>query len=64
LGLLVGEGSSLVALGTSCLRLALAMPETGWKRSFDDLISLPRGSQLVTLEDADNYITKLSEGRT
>jgi len=40
------------------------MPETGWKRSFDDLISLPRGSQLVTLEDADNYITKLSEGRT
>ena len=35
------------------------MPETGWKRSFDDLISLPRGSQLVTLEDAGKYITKL-----
>jgi hypothetical protein len=36
LELLVAEGSSLVALGTSHLRLALAMPETGWRRPFDD----------------------------
>jgi hypothetical protein len=33
--------------------------ERGWKRSFDDPIPLPRGRQLVTLEDAGNYITKL-----
>jgi hypothetical protein len=31
----------------------------GWKRTFDDPIPLPRGRQLVTLEDAGNYITKL-----
>ena len=31
----------------------------GWKRRFDDPIALPRGCQLVTLEDAGNYITKL-----
>jgi hypothetical protein len=31
----------------------------GWKRAFDNPIPLPRGRQLVTLEDAGNYITKL-----
>jgi hypothetical protein len=31
----------------------------GWKRSFDDPIVLPASRQLVTLEDAGNYITKL-----
>ena len=31
----------------------------GWKRRIDDPIALPRGCQLVTLEDAGNYITKL-----
>jgi hypothetical protein len=31
----------------------------GWKRSFEDPIPLPGGRQLVTLEDAGNYITKL-----
>ena len=31
----------------------------GWKRPFDDPIPLPRGRQLVTLEDAGDYITKL-----
>jgi hypothetical protein len=31
----------------------------GWKRSFDDPIPLPRGRELVTLEDAGRYITKL-----
>jgi hypothetical protein len=30
-----------------------------WQRRFDDLIPLPRGRQLVTLQDAGNYITKL-----
>jgi hypothetical protein len=31
-----------------------------WSRRFDDPIPLPRGRQLVTLEDAGTYITKLS----
>ncbi len=31
----------------------------GWQRRFDDPIPLPRGRQLVTLEDAGKYITKL-----
>jgi hypothetical protein len=30
-----------------------------WCRPFDDPIYLPRGRQLVTLEDAGNCITKL-----
>jgi hypothetical protein len=35
------------------------MPESGWKRSFEDPIPLRDGRQLITLEDAGNYITKL-----
>jgi hypothetical protein len=31
----------------------------GWKRPFEEPIILPRGRQLVTLEDAGTYITKL-----
>jgi hypothetical protein len=31
----------------------------GWKRPFNDPIPLPRGRQLVTLEDAGRYIMKL-----
>ncbi len=30
-----------------------------WSRAFDDPIPLPRGRQLVTLEDAAGYIMKL-----
>ena len=30
-----------------------------WSARFDDPIPLPRGRQLVTLQDAGNYITKL-----
>jgi hypothetical protein len=33
----------------------------GWKRPFDDPIPFPRGRQLVTLQDAGAYITKLPE---
>jgi hypothetical protein len=36
-----------------------SMREKGWSREFDDPIDLPRGRQLVTLEDAGTYITKL-----
>jgi hypothetical protein len=35
--------------------------DRGWKRRFDEPIPLPRGRQLVTLEDAGNYITKLAK---
>jgi hypothetical protein len=35
--------------------------DRGWKRPFDDSISLPRGRQLVTLRDAAEYIQKLPE---
>ena len=35
------------------------MLDRGWKRRFDDPIPLPRGRQLVTLEGAGRYITKL-----
>jgi hypothetical protein len=35
------------------------MADAGWRRPFDDPIPLPRGRQIVTLEDAGNYITKL-----
>jgi len=31
----------------------------GWKRPFDDPIDLPEGRQLITLEDAGNYIAEL-----
>ncbi len=31
----------------------------GWMTPFDDPIPLPRGRQLVTLEDAGNCITRL-----
>jgi hypothetical protein len=31
----------------------------GWKREFEDPITLPRGRLLVTLQDAGTYITKL-----
>jgi hypothetical protein len=36
-----------------------AVADRGWKRSFEDPIPLPRGRQLVTLQDAGDYITKL-----
>jgi hypothetical protein len=35
------------------------MPDKGWRRRFDEPIPLPRGRQLVTLQDAGTFITKL-----
>jgi hypothetical protein len=35
------------------------MADSGGKRPFDEPIPLPRGRQLVTLEDAGKYIQKL-----
>ena len=40
-------------------RRAGVISKRGWQRRFDDPIPLPRGRQLVTLEDAGRYITKL-----
>ena len=37
------------------------MTNRRWKRPFDDPIPLPPGRQLVTLEDAGTYITKMPE---
>jgi len=37
------------------------MPERGRNRPFDEPIPLPRGRELVTLEGAGTYITKLSK---
>jgi hypothetical protein len=34
------------------------MPDKGWSREFDDPIPVPRGRQLVTLQDAGKYITR------
>jgi hypothetical protein len=33
--------------------------DRGWKRRFEEPIPLPRGRQLITLEDAGTYVTKL-----
>ena len=33
----------------------------GWKQRFDDPIPLPDGRELLTLEDAGTYITKLQK---
>jgi hypothetical protein len=39
--------------------LALLTTDKSWRRPFDDPIILPNGRELVTLEDAGTYITKL-----
>jgi hypothetical protein len=41
------------------VRISSRNAPKGWKRPFDDPIPLPRGRQLVTLEDAARYIQKL-----
>jgi len=43
----------------SHLRVAYSASTKGWQRPFDDPIPLPGGRQLVTLQDAGDYITKL-----
>jgi hypothetical protein len=48
----------LVAAKTTLARRAAS----GWKRPFDEPIPLPRGRQLVTLEDAGKYMTNTKGG--
>jgi hypothetical protein len=38
---------------------APVLADRDWKRAFDEPIPLPRGRELVTLEGAGKYITKL-----
>src|ERR1700730_5789197 len=47
------------ALKPSSTKRAGVISDRGWKRKFEDPIPLPRGRQLVTLEDAGKYIQKL-----
>jgi hypothetical protein len=47
------------ALKPSSTKRDGVISERGWKRKFEDPIPLPRGRQLVTLEDAARYIQKL-----
>jgi hypothetical protein len=53
----VGNGSK--SRRTKNGRHHLTTDKGGWRRPFDDPIPVPRGRELVTLEDAGNYITKL-----
>jgi hypothetical protein len=46
-------------LGSPAARGDGVIPLMPWSARFDDPIPLPRGRQLVTLEDAGKYITKL-----
>jgi hypothetical protein len=48
-----------MASGQSSTKRAGVISARGWKRPFEDPIPLPRGRQIVTLEDAGKYITKL-----
>jgi hypothetical protein len=36
---------------------------TGWSREFEEPLTLPEGRQLITLRDADDYITKLPKAK-
>src|SRR4029077_19584863 len=50
-------GASIAA--SACRMIGALVSDRGWKRASDDPIPLPAGRELVTLEDAGNYITKL-----
>jgi hypothetical protein len=39
------------------------MAAKGWQKRFEDPIELPRGRQLVTLQDAADYILKLPKAK-
>ena len=52
-----GRRACRMAFGRSTRRAGVI--SKSWAREFDDPMPLPRGRELVTLEDAGNYITKL-----
>jgi hypothetical protein len=43
----------------ACRRTGAPVADRGWQRHFDEPVPLPRGRQLVTLQDAGTYITRL-----
>jgi hypothetical protein len=47
------------ALKPNLTRRVGVISSRGWKRQFEEPIPLPRGRQLVTLEDAARYIQRL-----
>jgi hypothetical protein len=47
------------ASGPNSTKRAGVISARSWKRPFDEPIPIPRRRQLVTLEDAGNYVTKL-----
>jgi hypothetical protein len=53
------NGIPVVGAGGTLPKMNGIVPDRGLKRAFDDPVPLPRGGELVTLEDAGNYITKL-----
>jgi len=54
-----GEAPISGPIGIGNYRDGALVADRGWKRRFQEPIPLPRGRQLVTLEDAGRYITKL-----
>jgi hypothetical protein len=46
-------------MANSKLKTIRGKNPAGWSREFEEPIDLPRGRQLVTLQDAGKYITKL-----
>jgi hypothetical protein len=54
-----GTAANAAGLQGRCRQERLAA--LSWSRAFDDPIVLPNGRQLVTLQDAANYIMKLSK---
>jgi hypothetical protein len=50
------NGNALIVTARMGSTLVLERYGKGWRRHFDEPIPLPRGRQLVTLEDAGNYI--------
>ena len=62
-----GRCSAVVGNGSKSRRTKNGLhhltTDKGWRRPFDDPISVPRGRELVTLKDAGTYITKLPKAR-
>jgi hypothetical protein len=56
---MIQHRGSRKALKPNSTKRAGAISGRRWKRKFEDPIPLPRGRQLVTLEDAARYIQKL-----
>jgi hypothetical protein len=54
-----GLQEAALFLGSAVGAFAVVTLKGGWKQQFEDPIPLPRGRQLVTLQDAARHIQKL-----